>query len=100
MSDSHDVAKHVRIYIGVFIALLCGTLLTVGMYYIHFESIALGIAIALFIASVKAFLVAGFFMHLISEKTAIYAVMATTVFFFIALMSLTVFSIHDIPHLK
>jgi len=99
MAHSHDVSKQVRIYIGVFVALLIGTVLTVGMYYVHFESMALGIAIALFIATVKAALVAGFFMHLISEKTAIYMVLASTVFFFIALMALTLFSMSDIPQL-
>jgi caa(3)-type oxidase subunit IV len=55
------------------------------------------VAIALFIASVKAFLVAGYFMHLISERKMIYGVMASTVFFFIALMWLTIWSMSDFP---
>ena len=97
MSDSHDVSKQVKIYITVFLALLAGTVLTVGMYYVHFESVAVTVTIALFIATVKAFLVAGYFMHLISEKTAIYALLATTVFFFAALMGLTICSMNDIP---
>ena len=97
MGDSHDVSKQVKIYVTVFLALLAGTVLTVGMYYIHFESVAVTVTIALFIATVKAFLVAGYFMHLISEKTAIYALLATTVFFFAALMGLTLASMRDIP---
>jgi hypothetical protein len=36
--------------------------------------------------------VAGFFMHLISEKKMIYAVLACTGFFFLALMYLTLLS--------
>ncbi len=99
-SDSHDdIAKHVKIYIGVFIALLMGTALTVGMYYVHFTSIALTITIALVIATVKASLVAGYFMHLISEKKMIYSIMAATAFFFLGLMFLTVWSMNDFPTL-
>lgn len=97
MGDSHDVSKQVKIYVFVFLALLAGTVLTVGMYYVHFESVAVTVTIALFIATVKALLVAGYFMHLISEKTAIYALLASTVFFFTALMGLTIWSMHDIP---
>lgn len=58
---------------------------------------ALTVAVALFIASVKAFLVAGFFMHLISEKKMIYGILAATVFFVIGLCFLTIWSMHDFP---
>ena len=74
MSDPQHVARHVKVYITVFIALLAGTLLTVTMYYLHFNSVAVTVTIALFIATVKASLVAGFFMHLVSERKAIYAI--------------------------
>jgi caa(3)-type oxidase subunit IV len=65
----------------------------------------LTIAVALFIATVKAFLVAGYFMHLISERKMIYGILAATVFFFAGLMYLTVWSmqpsslihIHHVP---
>jgi cytochrome c oxidase subunit 4 len=99
MSDahSHDVSKHVKIYITVFLALLAGTGITVGMYYVHFQSMVVTITIALFIASIKASLVAGFFMHLISEKRAIYAMMTATVFFFAAMMYLVVWSRGEVP---
>jgi cytochrome c oxidase subunit IV len=95
--DAHDVSKHVKIYILVFLALLVGTVVTVGMYYVHIESVAWTIAIALFIATVKAFLVAGFFMHLISEKKTIYAVLAATVFFFAGMMYLIVWHRDEVP---
>lgn len=81
----------------VFASLLVGTALTVGMYYIHIPSVAITITVAMFIASIKAFLVAGFFMHLISEKKAIYAILATTAFFFVGLAGLTLWSLHDFP---
>src|SRR5437773_4825349 len=97
MSDPQHIAKHVKVYITVFIALLVGTLLTVTMYYLHFNSVAVTITIALFIATIKASLVAGFFMHLISEKKAIYAMMAATVFFFAAMMYLVVWSREQVP---
>jgi cytochrome c oxidase subunit 4 len=93
----HDVSRHVRIYITVFLALLVGTVITVGMYYVHFESMAVTITIALFIASIKAALVAGFFMHLISERKAIYAILAATVFFFAGMMYLTVWARGEVP---
>ena len=96
-SHSHDLSKHIKIYVGVFLALLVGTVLTVSMYYVHFESVALTVTIALFIASVKAFLVAGYFMHLMSEKKMIYAVLGTTVFFFAAMMYLTVWARDQMP---
>ena len=99
MGDSHDISKQVKIYISVFIGLLIGTVVTVGLYYVHFENFAITVTIALFIASIKAFLVAAYFMHLISEKTAIYSILASTVFFFISLMALTLFSMADIPQL-
>jgi cytochrome c oxidase subunit 4 len=94
---AHDVSKHVKVYILVFVALLVGTAITVGLNYLHFDSVALTVAIALFVATVKAFLVAGFFMHLISEKKAIYAIMLSTVFFFAAMMYLTVWSRGQLP---
>jgi len=101
MDDPHDdsqhIARHVKVYLTVFIALLIGTVLTVAMYYQHFESVAVTVAIAVFIATVKASLVAGFFMHLVSERKAIYAILVFTVFFFTGLMALTIWSMHDNP---
>jgi cytochrome c oxidase subunit IV len=94
---AHDVSKHVKVYILVFIGLLVGTVITVGMYSVHFDSVPLTIAIALFIATVKAVLVAGFFMHLFSEKKTIYAVLAATVFFFAAMMYLIVWHRDEVP---
>lgn len=96
-AHSHDISKHVKIYIAVFVALLVGTVVTVWLNYMHFDSITLTVSIALFVATVKAFLVAGFFMHLISEKKAIYAILLSTFFFFAALMYLLVWSRGEIP---
>ena len=96
-AHAHDVSKHVKVYIAVFVALLVGTVLTVGMYSVHFDSMAVTISIALFIATVKAFLVAGFFMHLISEKKTIYAVLAATAFFLASMMYLIIWGRGEVP---
>jgi len=95
--SAEEVKKHVKVYITIFLALLAGTVATVGMYYVHFNSMALTITIALFIASVKALLVAGFFMHLISEKKAIYSTLAVTGFFLAAMLYLFLWSRASVP---
>jgi caa(3)-type oxidase subunit IV len=90
--STEDARKHIRTYLIVGVALMCGTVMTVWASLIDFHSREINIALALFIASTKGFLVAGFFMHLISEKKMIYAILSFTVFFFLALMYLTVSS--------
>ena len=104
MSDhtTHNVHDEVRRYIIVFVSLLIGTVLTVGAYYLHLPSVALTVALALFIASVKAFLVAGYFMHLLSEKKMIYGILLTTIFFATGLMYLTIWSMEptSMIHIK
>jgi len=98
--DAHSqehFSQHVRRYLFVFYALLFGTLITVGASYIPFGNHSVNIAVALFIACGKAFLVAGYFMHLISERKMIYGIMAFTAIFFIGLMFLTVWSFADFP---
>ena len=76
--DQESVAQHVRRYLYVFYALLFGTLITLGASYIPFGNHAINIAVALVIACGKASLVAGFFMHLISERKLIYGLLAFT----------------------
>jgi caa(3)-type oxidase subunit IV len=101
--ETHDreaFRKHLKAYIMVFVALLVGTVLTVAVSYVHFgheDSHAGNIAVALVIAMAKAFLVAAFFMHLVSEKRSIYTVLVCTAFFFVGLMALTVWAMNDFP---
>ena len=100
--SSHDlehVKEDIRRFNIVGITLGIGTILTVAAYYIHFDNFAYTVALALLIATVKASLVAGFFMHLISEKVMIYAVMAFTFFFFGAMMFLFIWGKYDIPRI-
>ena len=49
-------------------------------------------AVALFVATIKGSLVGCYFMHLISEKKLIYAVLVLTAAFFVALLALPVFT--------
>ena len=100
MSDHHsheDIEAVKRKYIIIFLALIVGTVFTVGAYFLEIHSVALTVALALFIASIKAFLVAGYFMHLMDEKKMIYGILASTVFFFVGLMGLTIWAMHDMP---
>ncbi len=101
--ETHDAAafrRHIRQYIAVFVALLVATVLTVAVSYVHFgaeDSHVGNVTVAMIIASVKAALVAGFFMHLVAEKRSIYTMLATTGVFFAALIALTVFAFYDSP---
>jgi cytochrome c oxidase subunit IV len=100
MSNQHHdehFSHHVRRYLYVFYALLFGTVITVAAAQVDFGHHTVNIAVALFIAIGKAFLVAGYFMHLISEKKMIYGIMAFTAFFFVGLMFLTIWSYEDVP---
>ena len=92
-----EVAKHVKVYIGIFVALLVGTVVTVLLNSVHFDSFKVTVVIALFVAVVKATLVACYFMHLISEKKMIYVILAFTAFFFAGLMFLTLGTYADFP---
>ena len=104
MSDQHsqDFNQVVRRYLYVFYALLFGTGITVLASYIPFGHRALNIAVALLIACAKAFLVAGFFMHLLSERKMIYGILIFTVIFLAGLMYLTIWSTDSssIIHIK
>jgi cytochrome c oxidase subunit 4 len=91
MESTHpdEVKKHVRVYITVFVALMALTLITVAVSTLHLN-VAAAVTVALIIAAVKATLVAGYFMHLISERKVIYATLVLTAVFFIALMFLPI----------
>jgi cytochrome c oxidase subunit IV len=94
-----EVQKAVKKYYVVFAVLIAGTILTVAMYYVHLPTVAMTVTVAMVIASVKAFFVAGYFMHLLDEKKMIYGVLASTAFFLIGLMFLTIWAMHDFPRL-
>jgi cytochrome c oxidase subunit IV len=84
-SDAEAIRKQTKVYVGVFLALMVGTVLTVAVSYFHLP-VAAAILVALVIASFKGSLVAAFFMHLSHERKVIYWVLLLTVAFFIVLM--------------
>ncbi len=92
--DIEEIRKHVKRYIGVFVALMILTVLTVAVSYVGLV-VPLAITVALIIAVTKGSLVASFFMHLISEKRAIYWALLITVAFWVALMFLPLLGMVD-----
>ena len=80
-----EVKKHIKVYWMIFGSLLVLTAVTVGISYIHL-SFTFAVILALVVASTKASLVALYFMHLISEKTAIYLTLALTAILFVILI--------------
>jgi cytochrome c oxidase subunit 4 len=89
-----DIDRHVRVYITVFVALMALTIITVVVSRFHLP-IPIAVTVALLVAIIKGSLVACYFMHLISEKKLIYAVLGVTVAFFLALMALPVLTVHN-----
>jgi cytochrome c oxidase subunit IV len=97
--DHHaDLDKHIRAAYVVFGALLLLTGVTVGVSYFHLPT-GPAIALALAIALLKGSLVLGWFMHLISEKKLIFAVLAVTVVFFLVLLLMPYWTASDVPHI-
>ncbi len=69
-SEAARVREHLRVYVMVFVALAVLTVVTVAISYLDLPT-ALAISVAMVVATVKASLVAGYFMHLLSEKKVI-----------------------------
>ncbi len=92
-----EIKKTIRTYLMVLGVLIVGTIVTVAASWIHFDSMAMTVGLALLIATVKASFVALYFMHLIDEQKMIYAVLGFTTFFFIGLMVLTIWASGDKP---
>jgi cytochrome c oxidase subunit 4 len=89
-----DIDRHVRVYITVFVTLMVLTIVTVAISRFHLP-VPIAVTVAMLVAVVKGSLVACYFMHLISEKKLIYAVLALTVAFFFVLLALPVLTVHD-----
>jgi len=94
-----DFNSYVRTCIFVFIAVLCATGLMLWTSFLdprHY-SWALKVGLILAVAACNAFVVAGFLMHLISEKKMVYTVLGFTVVFVICLFALTMYAMQDFP---
>jgi cytochrome c oxidase subunit 4 len=96
MTSDHaaDIDRHVRVYITVFVALMVLTVVTVAISYLDLST-AMAVTVALVIATIKGSLVACYFMHLISEKKLIHAVLILTAVFFVALLLLPILTVSD-----
>jgi cytochrome c oxidase subunit 4 len=96
MTSDHaaDIDKHVRVYITVFVALMVLTIVTVAVSRVHLP-VPIAVTVALIVATIKGSLVACYFMHLISEKKVIYAVLVLTAVFFVALLALPALTVSD-----
>ena len=101
-SESHghsvDLNSYIRTCAYVFAAVILATALMIWISFLpeHYTW-ALKVGLILAVACANAFVVAGFLMHLISEKKMIYTLLAFTVFFFAGLMGLTVYALQDFP---
>jgi cytochrome c oxidase subunit IV len=84
-----DIDKHVKVYIIVFVALMVLTIVTVAIARVHLP-VPIAITLAMVVATIKGSLVACYFMHLVSEKKLILAVLLLTVAFFVALLALPI----------
>lgn len=103
MSESHqaehpvDFKSYLRRCAYVFVAVLCTTSLMIFASYLPNYGWTAKVGMILAVACVNAFVVAGFLMHLLSEKKMIYTLLGFTVFFFAGLMGLTIWAMHDLP---
>ena len=89
-----EVKKHVKVYVMVFGALAVLTVVTVAVSYLDFTIIP-ALIVAMIIALVKGGLVAGYFMHLVSEKKVIYWVLVLTVVFLVCMFALFISALSD-----
>ena len=94
MGNHADIDRQVKTYIIIFVTLMALTFVTVAISRLHLPT-HLAVALALAVASVKGGLVAGYFMHLLSERKLIYWVLGFTVSCFIAVLVLPLWSHFD-----
>lgn len=100
MSESEkpvSLQSYVKTCAYVFGGVVIATSLMIYTSFLPHYGWPVKVSIILMIAAVNASLVAGFLMHLLSEKRLVYTVLAFTVFFFIGLMGLTVWAMGDFP---
>ena len=100
MNESPDAFKnYTRRTLGIFVAVLCGIVLMVAASFAPVGNRQVNIAMVLAAAVFNAFIVAGFLMHLFSERKMVYTVLIFTAFFTIMMFVLTLEAAHDVPHL-
>jgi caa(3)-type oxidase subunit IV len=93
----HHVQLEQKRFLLVYAVLIVGTVLTVGMYYVHFAEMWQTIAVALLIAAVKATFVAAVFMHLWHSERDIYRILLYTGVVAVGLFTLSILSLFSVP---
>jgi heme/copper-type cytochrome/quinol oxidase subunit 4 len=84
-----DVKRHVQHHLMIAGALVIGSLTTIWTSQTHFSSFARNVEATLGVAAIQAFLVAAYFMELLSQKKVIYSFLVFTALFFIVMMGIT-----------
>jgi len=96
---AHTAADlNIRRYLIIFGCMVVSALVTVGISLAPFGNHKINIGLALVVIIFQAFLVLGFMMHLLTERKMVYIVLVFTAIFLVALMFLTVFSVHEVVH--
>lgn len=96
MSNSNTQAaphSHLKDLALTFLGLIVLTIITVKISKVDFGSVAINISIALFIATIKALMVALYFMHLKWEDKLIIGVALMSIPFLILMVSTMVWDV-------
>ena len=100
-TESHDhpvdLNSYIRRCLGVLFVIIVATGSMIGISFAHIGGWPLKVALILCVAIVNAFFVAGFLMHLLTEKKMVFTVLIFTVCFFAGLMGLTLWAMSDFP---
>ena len=86
---AHSHILPLKVYLSVGVALLVLTAITVGVSFIPLGGF--NVVVALLIASIKALLVALFFMHLLYDKKIFMIIFAIAILFLALFITLTMF---------
>jgi caa(3)-type oxidase subunit IV len=97
--DAHEIRGEQQRYLAVYAVLVVGTVLTVAMYYVHFEALWQTVGVALLIAAAKATCVATIFMHLWHGQRDIYKVVIFTGVIVAFMFALTIYAHFSLPAL-
>ncbi|MEM9398855.1 MAG: cytochrome C oxidase subunit IV family protein [Verrucomicrobiota bacterium] len=96
--EMEHLRKHMKLYWGIFWALIVFTVITVLVSFVDLGADGIGapdIVLGLVIATIKASLVAVFFMHLSDEKKLIYVILLFSTVFVIALFVLSIWAYYN-----
>jgi hypothetical protein len=101
LHDEHpvDFSSYIRRCAGVLVVVFVAVGLMIWASFLPGDRFSWGekAAIILCIAACNAFVVAGFLMHLLSEKKMVYTILGFTVSFVIGLFGLTLWAMSDFP---